>query len=163
MAGRRTRPFLVPEGVHEHFAEKMGARGAKLSAEWEEMFARYRAEYPDLAKELDLIAAHELPEGWDARHPELPRRRQGPRLARQQPEGAERHRAARALADRAAPPTSRPSTKSNMTFQGAGSFEAHSYGGRNLHFGIREHAMGAIVNGMATYGLRSYGSGFLIF
>ena len=56
-----------------------------------------------------------------------------------------------------------PSTKSNMTFQGAGSFEPDNYGGRNLHFGIREHAMGAIVNGMATYGLRSYGSGFLIF
>jgi transketolase len=154
--------FLVPDGVQQRFAEKLGARGAKLSAEWEAMFARYRTEYPELAAELDLIVAHKLPEGWDADIPTFPADAKGI---------ASRDSSQKVLnaigphvpwliggaADLA------PSTKSNMTFQGAGSFEAESYGGRNLHFGIREHAMGSIVNGMATYGLRSYGSGFLIF
>ena len=154
--------FLVPEGVHERFAETLGARGAAASAAWEALFARYRAEYPDLAAELDLIAAHKLPEGWDAEIPVFPADAKGI---------ASRDSSQKVLnaigphvpwliggaADLA------PSTKSNMTFQGAGSFQSDSYGGRNLHFGIREHAMGAIVNGMATYGLRSYASGFLIF
>jgi transketolase len=154
--------FLVPDGVHERFAEKLGARGAALSAAWDELFARYRVEYPDLAAELDLIAAHKLPEGWDAEIPVFPADAKG--LASRDSSQKVLNAIAPHVpwliggaADLA------PSTKSNMTFQGAGSFESDNYGGRNLHFGIREHAMGAIVNGMATYGLRSYGSGFLIF
>ena len=154
--------FLVPDGVHERFAEKLGARGAEKSAAWEALFARYRTEYPELARELDQIREHKLPDGWDSDIPTFPADAKGV---------ASRDSSQKVLnaigphlpwliggaADLA------PSTKSNMTFQGAGSFEAGEYGGRNLHFGIREHAMGSIVNGMATYGLRSYGSGFLIF
>jgi len=133
--------FLVPAGVREHFAAGFGARGAKARAAWLDLFARYRKEFPALARELDQIARHELPEGWDADVPVFPADAKGLGGA----------------ADLA------PSTKSNLTFPGAGSFEAGSYGGRNMHFGIREHAMGAIVNGMALAGLRSYAAGFFIF
>ena len=154
--------FLVPDGVHERFAEKLGARGAAASAAWDKLFARYRAEYPELAAELDQIREHKLPAGWDAEIPVFPADAKG--LATRDSSqkvlnaiGPHLPWLIGGAADLS------PSTKSNMTFQGAGSFEAGDYGGRNLHFGIREHAMGAIVNGMATYGLRSYGSGFLIF
>jgi transketolase len=154
--------FLVPDGVHQRFDEKLGARGKQLADAWEALFARYKAEYPDLARELELIAAHKLPDGWDSDIPSFPADAKGM---------ASRDSSQKVL-NAIAPHVPwliggaadlSPSTKSNLTFQGAGSFEADSYGGRNLHFGIREHAMGAIVNGMATYGLRSYGSGFLIF
>ena len=154
--------FLVPDGVRERFAEKLGARGKAAREAWYALFDRYRAQYPDLAAEIDDIGENRLPKGWDSEIPEFPADAKGV---------ASRDSSQKVLnaigphvpwliggaADLA------PSTKSNMTFQGAGSFEGDSYGGRNLHFGIREHAMGAIVNGMATYGLRSYGSGFLIF
>jgi transketolase len=154
--------FLVPDGVPQRFAEKLGARGAKLSAAWDTLRADYAKQYPELAGELDLIAAHKLPDGWDADIPKFDADAKGL---------ASRDSSQKVLnaigphvpwlmggaADLA------PSTKSNFTFQGAGSFEADNYGGRNMHFGIREHAMGAIANGMATYGLRSYASGFLIF
>ena len=154
--------FLVPDGVRERFAEKLGARGKAAREAWYALFDSYRAQYPELAGELDDIGENRLPNGWDSEIPEFPADAKGL---------ASRDSSQKVLnaigphvpwliggaADLA------PSTKSNMTFQGAGSFEADSYGGRNLHFGIREHAMGAIVNGMATYGLRSYGSGFLIF
>ncbi len=154
--------FLVPDGVRERFAEKLGARGAKLCGEWERMFARYRTEYPDLARELDMIANHRLPDGWDADIPAFSVDAKG--LATRDSSQKVLNAIAPHVpwliggaADLA------PSTKSNLTFQGAGSFEAQEYGGRNLHFGIREHAMGAIANGMATYGLRSYAATFLIF
>jgi transketolase len=130
--------FLVPDGVYQHFADGIGARGARLHAEWQDMFSRYRGEFPDLARELDQMNLHELPPGWDVDIPTFAADAKG-------------------VADLS------PSTKSNLTFEGAGSFEADNYGGRNLHFGIREHAMGAICNGMALAGLRAYGSGFLIF
>jgi transketolase len=154
--------FLVPDGVYDHFAAGMGKRGAQARAAWMDLFARYRAEYPDLAAELDMIAHHDLPEGWDADIPVFPADAKGL---------ASRDSSQKVLnaigphvpwliggaADLA------PSTKSNMTFPDAGEFQPGSYGGRNLHFGIREHAMGSICNGMAVSGLRSYGSGFLIF
>ncbi len=154
--------FLVPDGVRQRFAEKLGARGARLSGEWEQMFARYRTEYPDLAHELDMIVQHKLPDGWDADIPSFPADAKG--LATRD--------SGQKVLNAIAPHVPwliggaadlSPSTKSNLTFQGAGSFEANEYGGRNLHFGIREHAMGGIVNGMATYGLRSYAATFLIF
>jgi len=154
--------FLVPDGVYEHFADNIGKRGATAHAEWNKLFVGYRREYPDLARELDLIVNHDLPEGWDADIPSWPADAKGV---------ASRDSSQKVLnaiaphvpwliggaADLA------PSTKSNLTFPGAGSFEPGSYGGRNLHFGIREHAMGSICNGMAVTGLRAYGSGFLIF
>jgi transketolase len=154
--------FLVPDGVRERFAQGMGARGAKLRGEWQAMFARYRAEYPELARELDQMNHHELPAGWDADIPTFPADAKG--LASRDASQKVLNAIAPHLpwliggaADLA------PSTKSNMTFQGAGSFGPDNYGGRNLHFGIREHAMGAICNGLALSGLRAYGAGFLIF
>ncbi len=154
--------FLVPDGVEAHFQAKLGARGAAASAKWGEMFDRYRAEYPELATELDQINEHKLPAGWDADIPSFPADAKG--IASRDSSQKVLNAVAPHLpwliggaADLA------PSTKSSMTFQGAGSFEPGSYDGRNLHFGIREHAMGSIVNGMAVYGLRSYAAGFLIF
>ena len=154
--------FLVPDGVTERFAAKLGARGAKLSGEWEALFARYRAEYPELAAELDQINQHKLPAGWDADIPTFDADAKG--LASRESSqkvlnaiGPHIPWLIGGAADLA------PSTKSNMTFQGVGSFQFGSYGGRNMHFGIREHAMGSIANGMALSGLRSYASGFLIF
>ncbi|MBV9812555.1 MAG: transketolase, partial [Acetobacteraceae bacterium] len=154
--------FLVPDGVYEHFRDGFGARGKKLHDDWSAMLTRYRDQYPDLARELDMINLHELPDGWDGDIPSFPADAKGV---------ASRDSSQKVLnaiaphvpwliggaADLA------PSTKSNLTFEGAGSFEADNYAGRNMHFGIREHAMGSIANGMAVTGLRSYGSGFLIF
>ena len=162
--------FLVPDGVRQHFDETLGARGAKLKAAWVTMLAAYREKFPDMAAELDLMDRHQLPEGWDKDIPTFPADAKGI---------ASRDSSQKVLnaigphvpwliggaADLA------PSTKSNMTFAGAGSFqppadlggEVGDYTGRNLHFGIREHAMGSVVNGMALAGLRAYGSGFMIF
>ena len=154
--------FLVPDGVHQRFAEIMGARGAKGRQAWLELFARYREAHPDLAREIEMIDRHELPEGWDSEIPVFPADAKG--VASRDSSQKVLNAIAKHVpwliggaADLA------PSTKSNLTFDGAGSFEADNYGGRNLHFGIREHAMGSVVNGMALSGLRSYGSGFLIF
>jgi transketolase len=154
--------FLVPDGVYDRFAQGIGRRGAAAHAEWQAMFARYRQEYPDLARELDQMNLHELPQGWDADIPSFPADARG--LASRDASQKVLNAIAPNLpwliggaADLA------PSTKSNMTFQGAGSFGPDNYAGRNLHFGIREHAMGAICNGLALAGLRAYGSGFLIF
>ena len=154
--------FLVPPEVLQNFKDGFGARGAKLRAEWLENFKAYREQYPELAHELDLMDKHDLPDGWDADIPVFPADAKGI---------ASRDSSQKVLnaiaphvpwliggaADLA------PSTKSNLTFQGAGSFEADNYGGRNMHFGIREHAMGSICNGLALSGIRAYGSGFLIF
>ena len=154
--------FLVPPGVREHFDKGMGARGHRLRTAWMDMLTRYRAEYPELAAELDQMDHHELPAGWDADIPVFPADAKG--LATRDSSQKVLNAIAPHVpwliggaADLA------PSTKSNLTFQGAGSFEADNYGGRNLHFGIREHAMGSICNGIALSGMRAYGSGFLIF
>ena len=154
--------FLVPDGVREEFSKRMGARGGALRQHWLDMLARYRNDYPALAAELDQMDHHHLPDGWDADIPVFPADAKGM---------ASRDSSQKVLnaiaphvpwliggaADLA------PSTKSNLTFPGANSFQADDYAGRNLHFGIREHAMGSICNGLALAGLRSYASGFLIF
>ena len=155
--------FRVPEGVPEHFANKLGARGSKLRSSWMAMLEKYRAEYPDLAAEIDMIDHHELPTGWDSDIPVFAADEKG--VASRDSSQKVLNAIAKKVpwliggaADLA------PSTKSNLTFEGgATSFEADNYGGRNMHFGIREHAMGSICNGMALAGLRAYGSGFLIF
>ncbi len=156
------KQFYVPDGVQAHFAEGIGKRGASGSKAWYELFERYRAEYPELAAELDMINEHTLPEGWDKEIPVFEASEKG--VASRESSGKVLNAIAPNLpwliggaADLS------PSTKTNMTFQGAGSFEAGSYGGRNLHFGVREHAMGSISNGIALSGLRPYCSGFLIF
>ena len=154
--------FLVPDGVYERFAEGMGARGAKARHEWMDLLTRYREQYPDLARELDMIDRHELPEGWDSEIPVFPADAKG--VASRDSSQKVLNAIAKHVpwmiggaADLA------PSTKSNLTFDGAGSFEPDNYGGRNLHFGIREHVMGSACNGIALSGMRAYGSGFLIF
>ena len=154
--------FLVPNGVHQRFAEVMGARGSKARHEWMDLLARYREAYPDLAHEVEMIVRSELPEGWDKDIPVFPADAKG--IASRDSSQKVLNAIAKNVpwllggaADLA------PSTKSNLTFDGAGSFEPGNYGGRNFHFGIREHVMGSAVNGMALSGLRAYGSGFLIF
>jgi len=154
--------FLVPPGIREHFDKGMGARGHRLRTAWMDMLTRYRAEYPDLAAELDHMDHQDLPAGWDADIP----------VFQADAKGLATRDSSQKVLNAIAPHVPwliggaadlAPSTKSNLTFQNAGSFEADNYGGRNLHFGIREHAMGSICNGIALSGMRAYGSGFLIF
>ncbi len=154
--------FLVPDGVREEFSKRMGARSGALRQHWMDMLARYRKDYPALAAELDQMDHHHLPDGWDADIPVFPADAKG--LASRDSSQKVLNAIAPHVpwlmggaADLA------PSTKSNLTFPGANSFQADDYAGRNLHFGIREHAMGSICNGLALAGLRSYASGFLIF
>ncbi|MBK7875238.1 MAG: transketolase [Planctomycetes bacterium] len=157
-----TAPFFVPDGVREHWAANVGQRGAKLSAEWKQLFDAYQKQFPALAAELDLVLSGELPSGWEKSLPTFPADAKG--LATRDASGKAINAVAPAIpwlvggsADLA------PSTKTLMTFPEAGHFSAHAYGGRNLHFGIREHVMGSILNGMALSGLRAYGATFLIF
>ena len=154
--------FLVPDGVYDNFAKGLGARGAKRHAEWQEMFARYRKAYPDLADEFEAMQRGALPKGWDFAIPTFPADAKG--LASRDASGKVENAIAQKLpwfvggaADLA------PSTKTLMTFEGAGSFEPGDHSGRNMHFGIREHAMGAAVNGMALSKLRAFGATFLTF
>jgi transketolase len=154
--------FLVPDGVREHFRAQLGARGAGARASWMARYRDYAGQHPDLADHLTRMQRRELPDGWDAGLAPFP----------PDPKGlATRDSSARVLnavashvpwliggsADLA------PSTKTRLTFEGAGDFEADSYGGRNFHFGIREHAMAAVLNGLSLSKVRPYGSGFLIF
>ena len=154
--------FLVPDGVREHFRAGIGKRGQQLREAWLARIKGYGAKHPDLADQLESMQTRELPEGWDVNLPSFPADSKGL---------ASRDSSAKVLnaiashypwliggsADLA------PSTKTRLTFEGAGDFEADKYGGRNLHFGIREHAMGAILNGLALSKIRAYGSSFLIF
>jgi transketolase len=158
--------FVVPGAVLQHFAAGIGTRGAAVHAAWETLYARYRMAYPELAKQIDAINAGTLPQGWDSTLPSFPPDAKG--IATRDASG----KALNALAQRVpwllgGAADLSPSTKTNLTFDGAGSFEAPSpigdYRGRNLHFGIREHAMVAAVSGMTLSGLRAFGSGFLIF
>jgi transketolase len=154
--------FLVPEGVPEHFAAGIGARGAAERRAWFSLFDAYRAAYPDLAEAVSSMQRRELPDGWDAGLPSFPPDAKG--VAGRDASAKVQNAVARNLpwllggaADLA------PSTKTLLTFEGAGDFEAGHYAARNLHFGIREHAMGAALNGMSLSKVRPYGSGFLIF
>jgi transketolase len=154
--------FLVPDGVRERFASVIGKRGHDLRTAWEGTFAQYKKTYSDLADQVTRMQHRQLPEGWDKNLPVFPA----------DPKGiASRDSSAKVLnviaqnvpwliggsADLA------PSTKTHLTFEGAGDFEAGTYGGRNFHFGIREHAMCSILNGLSLSKIRPYGSGFLIF
>jgi transketolase len=154
--------FLVPEGVMEHFADGIGKRGGKARRDWEAMFAKYRARFPDLATEIDLMQRRELPAGWDRNLPSFPPDAKGI---------AGRDASSQVLnvlgqnipwflggsADLAS------SNRTLLKFPGAGEFESDTPDGRNIHFGIREHAMAAIVNGLSLSKLRAFGSTFLIF
>jgi transketolase len=154
--------FLVPDGVYERFQQGIGARGAAAHAAWEKLFAEYAAQYPKEAAELAAIEARDLPAGWDKDIPVFPTDAKG--LATRDSSGQVLNAIAKNVpwvvggsADL------NPSTKTFLKFPEAGVFTAKTPGGRNVHFGVREHGMGAIMNGMGLSGLRAYGSGFLIF
>jgi len=154
--------FLVPDGVREHFARGIGARGRQLREAWSTMLSRYRQEQPALADEIDRIQRRELPEGWDRNLPTFAPDAKG--LGGREASAKVLNVVAQNVpwlvggsADLA------PSTKTRLTFDGAGDLEAASPGGRNMHFGIREHAMAAVLNGMALAKLRPFGSTFFTF
>jgi len=154
--------FLVPDGVREHFAAGIGARGAQARAAWSERFAAYRSQYPALAAEIDQMQRRDLPAHWDRNLPVFAPDPKG--LAGRDASGQVLNVLAQNVpwflggsADLG------PSNKTTLKYEGAGDFQADDRGGKNLHFGIREHAMGAVVNGLALSKLRPFGATFFIF
>src|SRR5262249_18052313 len=154
--------FLVPDGVYEHFRDGMGKRGKDLRDAWFARVKDYRAKYPELAGEFYRLHHRQLPENWDRGLPAFPTDAKG--MATRDASGKVLNTIAKNVpwvlggsADLG------PSCKTRLTFDGAGDFSAENHNGRNLHFGIREHSMGAILNGMALVKVRAFGSTFLIF
>jgi transketolase len=154
--------FLVPDGVYDQFKNGIGKRGAEAHAAWVAKFEEYKKQYPDLADQLSRIQARKLPDNWDKDLPSFPADAKG--VASRDSSGKALNALAKNIpwllggsADLA------HSNKTNLTFDGAGDFYAGEYRGRNLHFGVREHAMGAIVNGMSVSRLRAYGATFFNF
>jgi len=154
--------FLVPDGVYDHFTAGVGARGAKARQQWTELFAAYRAKYSDCATEIEQMQRRELPTGWDR---DLPVFQADPKgIAGRDASGKVLNVLAQNIpwflggsADLG------PSNKTTLTFKGAGDLEADNPTGKNLHFGIREHAMAATVNGLSLSKLRAFGATFFIF
>jgi len=154
--------FLVPPEVLEDFKAKLGQRGAKLRGDWMSLFDAYQKEHPELAAETLAIQHREAPQGWDSEIPTFPPDAKG--IASRDSSGKVLNAIAKKhpwLVGGSADLS--PSTKTRLTFPGAGEISRDSFGGRNIHFGVREHAMGAILNGLALAKLRAFGSGFLIF
>jgi transketolase len=156
------KTFLVPDGVYEHFTAGIGARGGEARRKWTELFTAYRAKYPDLANEIELMQRRELPAGWDTNLPVFPADPKG--LAGRDASG----KALNVLAQNipwllGGSADLGPSNKTVLMYEGAGDFQADNPGGKNLHFGVREHAMAAIVNGLSLSKLRAYGASFFIF
>jgi len=154
--------FHVPDGVYEHFRNGIAKRGGALRDAWFARIPEYKSKYPDLAQQFYRMQHRQLPEGWDKDLPTFPADSKG--LATREASGKVLNCIGRNVpwlmggsADLA------PSTKTRLVFDGAGDFTAENRGGRNLHFGIREHAMASVLNGMALVKVRPYGSGFLIF
>jgi transketolase len=154
--------FLVPDGVYDHFRSGVGARGDQARLEWTKLFAEYRIKFPELAAEIDLMQRRELPVGWDRDLPVFPADPKG--VAGREASGKVLNTLAQNIpwflggsADLG------PSNKTTLKYEGAGSVQANSPGGKNLHFGIREHSMAAIVNGLSLSKLRPFGATFFIF
>ena len=154
--------FLVPDGVYEHFTAGVGARGAAARGRWMDRFEAYRAQYGALANEIDLMQRRELPVDWDKNLPVFPADPKG--VAGRDASGKVLNVLAQNVpwflggsADLA------PSNRTALTYEGAGDFQAENPAGKNLHFGIREHAMAATVNGLALSKLRAFGATFFIF
>jgi transketolase len=154
--------FLVPDGVYEHFAAGIGARGAQARQHWTELFKAYQAKYPDLATEIEQQQRRELPAGWDRELPEFPADPKG--MAGREVSGKVLNVLAQNIpwffggsADLA------PSNKTALIGEGSGDFQAASPGGKNIHFGVREHSMAAILNGLSLSKLRVFGATFFIF
>lgn len=154
--------FLIPDGVYERFDSGIGARGARLRREWTTLFDSYRTKYPELANEIELMQRRELPEGWDRNLPVFPPDAKG--IAGRSASGQVLNALAQNIpwflggsADLGT------SNKTALTYTGAGDFQAETPGGKNLHFGIREHAMTAIVNGLSLSKIRAFGATYFIF
>ena len=154
--------FYVPEGVREHFLAGIGARGAAAHAAWKRLFVDYKKQHPALAAEIEAMQRRELPAGWDRNLPTFPADAKG--VAGRDASGQVLNVLAQNIpwflggsADLG------PSNKTTLKFAGAGDFQPGSTGGRNLHFGIREHAMAAIVNGLSLSKIRAFGATFFIF
>lgn len=154
--------FLVPDGVREHFAEGIGVRGATARQAWTNLFADYRTRYPDLATEIEQMQRRELPAGWDRNLPVFPADSKG--LAGREVSGKVLNVLAQNIpwllggsADLGS------SNKTLLTYPGAEDIQASMPEGKNLHFGIREHAMSAIANGLSLSKLRPYCATFFIF
>lgn len=154
--------FLVPDGVRAHFDTGIGQRGAKARAEWEALFATYASKFPDLAHEIKQMQKRDLPQGWDRDLPDFPADTKG--VSGRDASGQVLNVLAQNIpwmiggsADLGS------SNRTTLKFAGAGDFQAETPEGRNLHFGIREHAMTAIVNGLTLSKLRAFGATFSIF
>jgi transketolase len=154
--------FLVPEGVPENFQDGIGRRGKDLSSKWNDLFGRYSQQFPDLADEINRMQRRELPDGWDKSLPSFPADPKG--VATRESSGKVLNVVAQNIpwliggsADLAT------SNKTTLKFDGAGDFKAGNFGGRNLHFGVREHGMGAALNGMVLSKLRAFGATFFNF
>lgn len=154
--------FEVPAEVYEQFKKGIGARGAAASDAWKKKFAEYAKAFPEQAVSVKHLFEGTLPEGWEKSLPTFPADAKG--MATRDSSGKVLNAVAKAVpwmvggsADLA------KSNKSRLTFDGAGDFQSATPAGRNVHFGVREHAMGAIINGMSLSGLRSYAAGFMIF
>ncbi len=154
--------FLVPDGVLESFRKGIGKRGGELRQKWEALFTDYGKEFPQLADQIKRMQHRELPDGWDKTLPTFPADAKG--LATRESSGKVLNAVAESLpwmvggsADLAG------SDRTRLKFDGAGDFQAGSYGGRNLHFGVREHGMAAALNGMAVSKIRAFGGTFFNF
>jgi transketolase len=154
--------FLVPDGVLENFRDGIGKRGRDLHAQWSKLFADYSQKYPELAEQLHHMQRRELPEGWDKNLPTFPADAKG--IATRESGGKALNALAQNIpwliggaADLAT------SNKTTLKFDGAGEFSPENYKGRNFHFGVREHVMGASVNGMVVSGIRAFGATFFNF
>ena len=154
--------FLVPDGVREHFDAGIGARGAHARRAWNELFGKYRTAHPSLATEVDQMQKRVLPDGWDRNLPAFPADAKG--VAGRDASGQVLNVLAQNIpwflggsGDLG------PSNKTTLKFDGAGDFEPGTPAGRNMHFGIREHGMAAVVNGMSLSKLRAFGATFFIF
>ena len=154
--------FFVPDGVYDHFNAGIGKRGADARQKWAEVIESYRTQYPDLAVEVELMQKRDLPTGWDRNLPVFPADAKG--IAGRDASGKTLNVLAQNIpwflggsADLG------PSNKTLFTYPGAGDFQADTPEGKILHFGIREHAMAAIVNGLNLSKVRAFGASFFIF
>ena len=160
--GWTAEKFTVPDGVMEHFRSSVGKRGGESFAQWSELFAKYQAEFPELAKQIQQMQSDELPDGWESSLPEFPADAKG--MASRASSGKVLNKVCGSIpwliggsADLAG------SNKSNNDDPNAGHFSAKEYDGNNFHFGIREHAMAAASNGMSLCGIRAYCATFFVF
>ena len=154
--------FLVPDGVYQNFQNGVGARGAEERTKWNALFAEYTKKFPELAARLNKMQKRALPDGWDKNLPNFPADPKG--MATRESSGKVLNALAQNIpwlvggsADLA------KSNKTNLVFEGAGDFFTNEFKGRNIHFGVREHGMGAAVNGLTLSGLRGFSATFFNF